>query len=71
MVRAAGDRGVLRAACDWSRVRDGWQSANGWTVQRAHVPGERHGWAAVAPDGVAEWWALDPITAMVRAEGGS
>lgn len=71
IVRAGQDRRVLRAVCDWSRHRDGWQSANGWIVRRAWVGEHRDAWAAFAPDGVGEWWAHDPITAMVRAEGGS
>ena len=71
IVRAHKDRRVLRAVCDWSRDRHGWRSANGWLVKPAWVGEHRNGWAAFAPDGVAEWWALDPVTAMVRAEGGS
>lgn len=71
MVRAATDRSNLRAACDWTREGPGWRSSNGWTVRRQWVGKNRDGWAAFAPDGVAEWWAADPVTAMVRAEGGS
>jgi len=69
--RATTDPRTLRAACDWTREGQGWVSANGWTIRRAHVGRERDGWAAFAPDGIAEWWAADPVTAMVRAEGGS
>lgn len=72
MVRAHRDRHVLRAVCDWSRHAGHWRSANGWTVKPAFANGrEDGGWAAYAPDGVGEWWAHDPVTAMVRAEGGS
>ncbi len=69
--RAHVDMRCLRSVCDWTREGPGWTSANGWTVKRAHVGREREGWAAFAPDGVPEWWAADPVTAMVRAEGGS
>lgn len=71
IVRAHADQRNLRAACDWSRQGAGWTSANGWTVRKAHIGRRRDGWAAFAPDGVPEWWAPDPVTAMVRAEGGS
>lgn len=71
IVRAATNRANLRAACDWRREGPGWRSSNGWTVRKAHIARERDGWAAFAPDGVPEWWAADPVTAMVRAEGGS
>jgi hypothetical protein len=65
---------VLRAECDWTREGAGWRSSNGWTVRPQTFGDEiamRHGWAAYAPDGYPEWWAEDPVTAMVRAEGGS
>ena len=71
IVRAHTDQRNLRAECDWTRVQDRYESSNGWTVKRAWMGRERHGWAAFAPDGLAEWWSLDPVTAMVRAEGGS
>lgn len=71
MVRAHQDRRVLRAECDWSRFADGWKSANDWIVKPAWVGRHRDAWVAIAPDGVPEWGALDPVTAMVRAEGGS
>lgn len=71
LVRAHQDMRNLRADCDWARDGDGWRSSNGWTVKRAWVGRHRDAWAAFAPDGVAEWGALDPVTAMVRAEGGS
>lgn len=71
IVRANADRRCLRAVCDWLREGPGWTSANGWTVRRAHIGDRSDGWAAFAPDGVPEWWAEDPVTAMVRAEGGS
>lgn len=76
-VRAHADRRVLRADCDWSRDAEGWESANGWTIRPAYItqlegsPPEPNGWAAFGPDGCPEWWAADPVTAMVRAEGGS
>ena len=70
IVRAATDQGCLRAVCDWTREGPGWTSANGWTVRREWIGTQRYGWAAFAPDGVPEWWAVDPVTAMVRAEGG-
>lgn len=63
----------LRADCDWTRFGAGWISANGWVVRPQEFGGEiemRHGWAAYAPDGLPEWWAEDPVTAMTRAEGG-
>jgi hypothetical protein len=73
--RAAADKRCLRAVCDWSREGPGFTSVNGWTVLPRQIDGchasDRRGWVASAPDGVAEWWALDPVTAMVRAEGGS
>ena len=69
--RAATDSRTLRADCDWTREGPGWTSANGWTVRKAWIGKQRDGWAAFAPDGVPEWWAADPVTAMVRAEGGS
>lgn len=71
IVRASTDRRVLRAECDWTRSGPGWVSSNGWTVRRAHVGSDADGWAAFAPDGIPEWWASDPVTAMTRAEGGS
>jgi hypothetical protein len=66
---------TARAQRDWCRDGLGWRSSDGWTVRRAHlvpssyVRGHENGWAALSPDGVAEWWALDAITAMERAEG--
>jgi hypothetical protein len=70
IVRANADQRTLRAVCDWRREGAGWTSANGW-VRRAWIGHRRAGWAAFAPDGVPEWWAADPVTAMVCAEGGS
>lgn len=71
IVRANTDPRVLRAECDWHRTAEGYESSNGWVVKPAWLGDHRDAWAAFAPDGVAEWAALDPVTAMVRAEGGS
>ena len=69
VVRAAEDRRVLRSDRDWSITPRGIVSSNGWSLVQGHIGRERNGWAAVAPDGVAEWWAPDLVTAMERAEG--
>lgn len=69
MVRVHADQRVLRADCDWTLVGHEYRSSNGWAIRRAWIGRERNGWAAFAPDGVPEWWAADPFTAMARAEG--
>lgn len=63
LLRIQADERNRRAAQDWSSDRDGWVSANGWTIRPRQLD-ERH-----AAD--RRGWALDPVTAMVRAEGGS
>ncbi len=61
--------GTLRAARDWRHGREGFESANGWTVRLADTSGMAARCIARAPDGLPEWWAYDAFTCMERAEG--